>query len=200
VCAPVRTLAHACHFSERLATECLAICLDLGRGGQWLVHQTLEMCWLLYGKILPCQYELQEELLQAVVVGSSNLQGSIYDQKLLCNSTYITYVCVLLKNLNYPCKARRCPYSMSKTTWEGEEYQGSSFCEKSVLACDITSQATVIFMVTAAMVTNPTLDHGHLAFFVCLSFPVNLLVITLWAVHSRWSINKAKCRIWEIIN
>lgn len=155
MCAPVCTLAHACHFSERLATEYLAICLALGQGGQWLVHTTCEMCWLLYGKILLCQYELQEELLHAVVVGSSNLQGSVYAQKLLCNSTYITYVCVLLKNLNYPCKARWCPYSVSKTTWDGGEYQGSSSCETSILACDITSQKTVVFMVTAVTVTNP---------------------------------------------
>jgi hypothetical protein len=44
------------------------------------------------------------------------------------------------------------------------------------------------------------IDHGHLAFFVYLSFSVNLPVINLWAVHARCSINKAKCRIWEIIN
>jgi len=44
------------------------------------------------------------------------------------------------------------------------------------------------------------IDHGHLAFFVYLSFPVNLPVVTLWAVHARCSINKAKCRIWENIN
>lgn len=128
----------------------------LSFGTRSLVHTTCEMCWLLYGKILPCRYELQEELLLAVVVGSSNLQGNIYDRKLLCNSTYITYVCVLLKNLNYPCKERWCSYSMSKTMWEGGEYQGSSFCETSILACDITSQKTVIFMVTAVTVTNPT--------------------------------------------
>jgi hypothetical protein len=56
----VHTLAHSCHFYERLSTKCLAICLALGLGGQWLVHTACEMCWLLYGKILPCQYELQK--------------------------------------------------------------------------------------------------------------------------------------------
>jgi len=35
------------------------------------------MCWLSYGKILPWQFELQEELLQVVVVENCNLQGSI---------------------------------------------------------------------------------------------------------------------------
>lgn len=130
----------------------------LSFGTRWAMTSTHNLCNMLaflYGKILPCLYELQE-LLQTVVVESSNFRGSVYDQKLLCNTTYITYVCTILKNLNYPCKARWCPCSMSKTTWDGEEYQGSSFCETSILACDVTSQKTVIFMVTAVTVTNTT--------------------------------------------
>lgn len=74
------------------------------------------------------------------------------------------------------------------------------FCETSILACDVTSRKTVIFMVTAVTVTKSHIDHCHLTFIVYLSLPVNLPIVTLWALQSRWSINKAKCRIWEIIN
>lgn len=56
----VCTHSHIHSISMKDSTKCLAICLALGLGGQWLMHIACEMCWLLYGKILPCQYELQK--------------------------------------------------------------------------------------------------------------------------------------------
>lgn len=193
--APVHTLAHACHFSERLSTECLAICLALVQGGQWLVHTTHEMCWLLYGRILPCQYELQEELMQAVVVGSCNLQGSIYDQKLLCNSTYITYVCVLLKNLtSLQGKVMSLFHVQDNMRWRRISRQQFLWNVSTCLWYQITEDTYLHGRCCDSHKSH--IDHGHLTSSVCLSFPVNLPVVTMWAVHYWCSINKAKCRIW----
>jgi len=49
-------------------------------------------------------------------------------------------------------------------------------------------------------VTKCHIDHCRLMFVFYLSLPVNLPIVTLWAAQLRWSINKTKCRIWEIIN
>lgn len=174
----------------------------LSLGMRWAMTSTHNL-WnvlLLYGKILTCRYELQEELLQAVVVGSSNLQGNIYDQKLLCNSTYIMYVLcsfeeselslqgkvMSLFHVQDNVRGRRI--SRQQFLWNVNTYLWYHIADDGYLhghCCDSHKSH---------------IDHGHLAFLVYLSFPVNLPVVTLWGMHSKCSVNKAKCRIWEIVN